>query len=83
MRIVHQLNRIPRHYSTTPEGGVDLCMEPTNLKGFFLPTDSPHDRAREVDERKKRACRARHRRIEVGEAAERRTSRLSDQENNH
>lgn len=83
MRIVHQLNRIPRHYSTTPEGGVDLRMDPTNLKGFLLPSNGSFDRAREMDDREKRTHRARHRRIEVGEAAERRTSRLSAQENNH
>ena len=80
---MRSLNRIPHLYSTSPYGGVDLCMEKTNLKGFLLTIDGPQDRAREVDDRNKRAYKARRRRIQVGEATERRTSRLSDQENNH
>jgi hypothetical protein len=41
------------------------------------------ERAREVDDHKQYECMAKHRCIEIGDAIERRTYRLSDQENNH
>ena len=87
MLIVHQSNRIPRHYSTSLYGGVDLCMEKTNLKDFLLPSDNPNyrandKRAREVDDRI-RASMPWQRCFEFGEAIERRKHRLSDQENIH
>jgi hypothetical protein len=80
---VLDLNRIAHLNKTAPGGGVDLCMEPTDMKRFLLPNDSSHDCACGVDDRKQCACVDGHKSIDIGESTERRIYRLSDQENNH
>lgn len=68
--------------------GVDLCMEVTHTKGLLHPNCGPmivliDEHVRELDDREQCTIMARHIREEVGGAIERRTYRLSDQENNH
>jgi hypothetical protein len=58
------------------------------MTGFLLPNCGPmivliNERAREMDDREQCTSMARHTREEAGEAIERRTYRLADQENNH